>query len=198
MVRLLTYALLIKYGFKVLAGGRLLNPAAVFCTDRELYYAKLAQADSGSDAALEDWCVYVLGGVLEELRKVDSLTDYAQLCSRILLLALAYAKERQLVTPYENAILTTAVKAGVVKAGDLAAIVPDFSPTQRTYQIKKLVERGLLQPVESGARQYVIGFANSYLLRGVIRALTDAGFIPASVSAPPTAQMESPAPAGTA
>lgn len=35
VVRLLTYALLIKYGFKVLSGGRLLNPAAVFCNDRE-------------------------------------------------------------------------------------------------------------------------------------------------------------------
>ncbi len=32
-VRLLTYALLIKYGFNVQAGGRVLNPTAVFCND---------------------------------------------------------------------------------------------------------------------------------------------------------------------
>ena len=34
VVRLLTYALLIKYGFKVSSGGRVLNPTAVFCNDR--------------------------------------------------------------------------------------------------------------------------------------------------------------------
>jgi len=36
-VRLLTYALLIKYGFQVSDMGRLLNPAAVFCADRARY-----------------------------------------------------------------------------------------------------------------------------------------------------------------
>ena len=40
-VRLLTYALLIKYGFNVQAGERVLNPTAVFCNDRERYYAML-------------------------------------------------------------------------------------------------------------------------------------------------------------
>jgi Fic family protein len=39
VVRLLTYAMLIKYGFNMKAGGRVLNPTAVFCNDRERYYA---------------------------------------------------------------------------------------------------------------------------------------------------------------
>jgi Fic family protein len=47
VVRLLTYALLIKYGFNVQAGGRVLNPTAVFCNDRDKYYSMLALADSG-------------------------------------------------------------------------------------------------------------------------------------------------------
>jgi Fic family protein len=51
VVRLLTYALLIKYGFQVNTVGRLLNPAAVFCADRTRYYAMLAEADRGTDAA---------------------------------------------------------------------------------------------------------------------------------------------------
>lgn len=44
-VRLLTYALLVKYGFNVQTGGRILNPTAVFCSDRNHYYEMLSQAD---------------------------------------------------------------------------------------------------------------------------------------------------------
>src|SRR3546814_12021881 len=72
-VRLLTYTLLIKYGFNVRTGGRVLNPTAVFCNDRDRYYALLAKADTGAKPGLEAWCVYVLGGMLDELSKVDQL-----------------------------------------------------------------------------------------------------------------------------
>ena len=37
VVRLLTYALMIKYGFNVKAGGRVLNPTAVFFSPRARY-----------------------------------------------------------------------------------------------------------------------------------------------------------------
>jgi hypothetical protein len=56
VVRLLTYALPIKYGFRAGQGGqagRLLNPAAVFCTDRQRYCDRLAQADAGPTPAQE-------------------------------------------------------------------------------------------------------------------------------------------------
>jgi Fic family protein len=56
-VRLLTYALLIKYDFNVKTGGRVLNPTAVFCNDRNHYYTMLAQADAGKQADLEAWCI---------------------------------------------------------------------------------------------------------------------------------------------
>ena len=49
VVRLLTYALLIKYGFNVKTGGRVLNPTAAFCNDRDQYYDMLARADTGSN-----------------------------------------------------------------------------------------------------------------------------------------------------
>ncbi len=57
VARLLTYALLIQYGFNVKTGGRLLNPTAVFCNDRDKYYTMLAQADTGTPAGCEAWCV---------------------------------------------------------------------------------------------------------------------------------------------
>ena len=178
VVRLLTYALLIKYGFNVKAGGRVLNPTAVFCNDRDRYYAMLARADAGTAQGLEDWCIYVLQGILEELRKVDRLTDYDYLSEKILAPTLAHAKERQLVTAQEEAILRITAKKGVAKAADFAAAMPGMTATQRTYQIKKLVERKMLQPIQSGARQYTLGFSNNYLMRGIIRALSEEGFIP--------------------
>ncbi len=184
VVRLFTYALLIKYGFQVSAGGRLLNPAAVFCADRERYYAMLAQADAGTDEALEAWCTYVLTGVRDELNKVDRLADYKYLQTQVLLPALAHARHRQLITGQEEAVLSATVKAGEVKAGDLAAVMPGLNAAQRTYQVKKLVASGMLQPVRPGARQYTIGFTNNTLLRGVVRALTEQGFIPQALSAP--------------
>lgn len=182
VVRLLTYFLLIKYGFNVQAGGRVLNPTAVFCNDRDQYYRMLAQADSGSLEGLEAWCIYVLRGILEELRKVDRLADFSYLRKKILLPALAHAEQRQMVTRQEAAILNSAVKLGIAKAGDLTKIMPDLTPGQRTYQIKKLVERGMLRPVKEGMRQYALGFSNSILLRGIVRALLEEGFVSSSLS----------------
>lgn len=179
VVRLLTYALLIKYGFNVKAGGRVLNPTAVFCNDREQYYAMLACADSGTAHDLERWCLYVLQGVVLELKKVDQLTQHDYLKNKILLPALSFARGRALITSQEEAVLIATVKAGIAKALDLEAAMPNMNAAQRSYQIKKLVERKMLQPISQGARQYTLGFDNNYLIRGVIHALSQEGFISA-------------------
>ncbi len=178
VVRLLTYALLIKYGFNVKAGGRVLNPSAVFCNDRDRYYAMLASADTGTPGGLETWCVYVLQGILDELRKVDRLTDVGYLSNKVLAPAIDYARERELITASEERVLHIGARSGIAKAADLAAAMPGMSAAQRTYQIRKLVERRMLLPIREGARQYTLGFSNSYLLRGIVRALSAEGFIP--------------------
>lgn len=177
VVRLLTYAMLIKYGFNVHAGGRVLNPTAVFCNDRELYYTMLAGADAGTDSGLEAWCIYVLEGMLIELRKVDRLTDWSYLGEKVLAPAIAHARERGLATAVEAGVLHIAARKGLAKAADLATAMPGMTAAQRTYQIKKLVERKMLLPIKEGARQYTLGFSNSSLMRGIVRALSDAGFI---------------------
>ncbi len=182
VVRLLTYALLIKYGFNVKAGGRVLNPTAVFCNDRDRYYAMLSSADTGTPEGRETWCVYVLQGILDELRKVDRLTDFAYLTDKVLLPAVVYARERELITGTEERVLTIGAKAGIAKAADLAAAMPGMTAAQRTYQIKRLVDRQMLLPIKEGARQYTLGFSNSYLLRGMVRALSAEGFIPATLN----------------
>ena len=182
VVRLLTYLLLIKYGFNAQTGGRVLNPTAVFCNDRDVYYRMLAQADTGTREGVEAWCIYVLQGILDELRKVDQLADFDYLQEKILTPTLKYAEERQVITPQEASILETAAAMGIAKTGELTEAMQGLTPGQRTYQIKKLVERKMLQPVSEGARQYSIGFSNSYLMRGIIRALSEQGFIPDSLT----------------
>lgn len=184
VVRLLTYAMLIKYGFRVDAAGRLLNPAAVFCADRTKYYTMLAGADSGDRSELENWCTYVLSGVATELKKIDQLANFDYLQNKILLPAVSIARQRQLVTAQEEAVLIAAIKRGTVKSANLAAPLPGMNSAQRTYQIKKLVQSGMLQPVAAGARQYTIGFSNNTLLRCVVRTLEAEDFIPPALSSP--------------
>ena len=178
VVRLLSYAMLLKYGFNVSAGNRILNPTAVFCNDRDRYYRMLGVADTGTSAGLEDWCAYVLGGILLELKKVDQLTSYEYLRSKVLAPAIRYSAERGLINKVEEDALKAALRAedGLIKAGDLDAVLPNKN--QRTYQIRKLVERGMLVPSSPNARTYFAGFANNYLLRGVMRALAVEGFLP--------------------
>jgi Fic family protein len=160
-----------------------LNPTAVFCNDRDKYYTMLALADAGTSEGQEAWCVYVLTGILDELKKVDQLADFSYLRNKILTPALAYAKERQLITSQEEGILNIAAKMGTAKLADFAVVMPNLTPANRGYQIKRLVERKMLQPVSEGARQYTFGFSNNYLLRGVIKALSSEGFIPATLHA---------------
>lgn len=182
VVRLLTYALMLKYGFNVAAGGRVINPTAVFCSDREKYYAMLSRADAGTPQALEQWCIYVLHGVLIELQKVSRLTQYDYLTQKILLPALAYARARTLITAQEEAVLKAAVLKGIAKAADLSSAMPQLNAAQCTYQVRKLVERKLLQPIAPQSRQYTLGFDNNYLMRGVIHALSQQGFISAPLT----------------
>jgi Fic family protein len=182
VVRLITYALLIKYGYNVKNGGRVLNPTAVFCNDREKYYAMLGCADIGTAASLDIWCTYVLQGILDELTKVDQLTNYVYLKQKILMPALDYATHRQTITPVEQAVLTEAIKMKIVKSADLAKAMPGLNSTQRTYQIRKLIEGKMLQPIYDGARQYTICFTNNHLLRAVIRSLMNEGYISDSLA----------------
>lgn len=184
VVRLLTYTLMIKYGFDVRAGGRVLNPTAVFCNDRDRYYAMLSKADTGTQEGREAWCIYVLSGVRDELDKVARLTDQRYLIERILTPALHHARERESLTQMEERVLMATAHAGIAKAGDLKEAMPGMTEAQHTYQIRKLVERRMLVPIRDGARQYTVGFSNSVLLRGVIRALAVEGFIPDALNRP--------------
>lgn len=178
VVRLLSYALMIKHGFKVQTAGRVLNPAAVFCNDRAAYYEKLSGADTGTDEGLEAWCLYVLSGIRDELQKLECLTQYDYLREEILKPALAHSKSMDLVTDQEAAILMMVISKRKFMASDLDDVLGALTPRQHSDQLAKLLAAQLIRPVQDAADIYTINLSNSYLLRGVIHALEQKGFIP--------------------
>ncbi len=176
-VRLFTYAMLVKSGLNINA-GRIINPTAVFCSNRNIYYNMLSKADTGTKEGILEWCEYVLRGLKEEIEKVDKLSDYNYLKSKILIPAINYSLERKFVTDVEAKILKKTVELQVIKNDDLKDILSNKNTSQISREIKKLVDKKMLIPEEEGARRYILMFQNNHLLRGVIHLLDIEGFLP--------------------
>lgn len=177
-VRMFTYVMLMKYGFNVHIGQRLINPTAVFCNDRDKYYESLSDADSWSDTGILAWCEYVLSGLSEEIEKLDKLLNYAFLRDKILLPAIADAHEYKQITDKERLILDLVAKKQVIEAKDVKTLFPDLHETNISRYIRDLKEKKLLIPEGSeNSRKYLIGFGNSSLLRGIIHVLRWEWFI---------------------
>ena len=176
-VRLLTYALLVKLGFNV-EKGRILNPTAIFCGDRDRYYNKLQYADTGTEAGLLEWCLYVLNGLKAEIKKIDRLTDYNILSKEILYPAIQYSLEQGHITSTESKMLKKAVEKQIIQASDLKSIFLGKFASEISRQIRKLVDKKMLIPVKPKGKKYFMGFGNNYLLRGIIRSLDKEGFLP--------------------
>lgn len=175
-VRLFTYAMLVKQGFNVNV-GRILNPTAVFCSDRKKYYDYLSLADIGTNDGILSWCEYVLKGLKDEIEKIDHLLDYDYLKKEILLPAIAFSLERKYITETEGRIMKRVVEKKVVQAQDLKDIFPGKYDSEISRNISKLKKKRMLVPVRENARKYIIRFDNNYLLRGIIKLLGDKGFI---------------------
>lgn len=183
IVRMFTYALLIKQGFQV-KSGRILNPTAIFCMDRDKYYRMLSLADSGEEDNILEWCLYVLEGLRVEIEKIDKLLDLNYITNTILLPMLSYALEREHITAREYDILSTLVKNKdmTMKSADLIKIIGQESSVQRSRILKKLKDKKMLIPLEEKGRVYTIGFANNYLLRGIAYVLEKNSFVPESLN----------------
>lgn len=176
-VRLLTYAMLVRVGFKIRL-NRIINPSAVFCNDRDVYYEKLSLADTGTNEGLTAWCEYVLAGLKEEVKKIDKLTDYDYLYKNILLPALDFCSARKLITDVENKVLKVAIQhPGGFKNSDLQKAFPKRIPADISRLIRQLKARNMLFPLANSKRIYSISLNNNYLLRGVFTALKEKGFL---------------------
>ena len=175
-VRLFTYAMLVKTGFNVNV-GRIINPTAVFCSNRNDYYTNLSEADKGTDEGLIKWIEYVLTGLKEEIEKIDKLLDYDFLKKEILIPTISYSLERKYITEVEGKILKKAVDIQVIQAADVKEFFAGKADSEVSRQIRKLIDKKMLSPEKEGARKYVLRFDNSYLLRSVMKSLGEKGFL---------------------
>lgn len=177
VVRMLIYAMLIKQGFRVNV-GRIINPTAVFCSDRNRYYQYLSKADTGNEEGILEWCQYVLKGLKEEIEKVDRLANISYLSDKILVPAIDYSAKRKFITGLDARMLKVAAEKQEVHASDFKNIFKGKLPQEVSRQIKRLREMKMLAPVEKNARKYILKFNNNYLLRGIIYAMDQEGLLP--------------------
>lgn len=177
MGRLLNYVLLIKLGFRV-KNGRIINPSSVFYTDRDKYYDMLRKADSLKDSDVLEWAEYFLLGLKNEIEKIDSLLSREYVQEKILLPALNFALDRENITEQEFKILKYLLQKDdmVIKSEELDVFGIKNS-VQKSRIMARLRKKKIIHPIKKGGRIYSISFVNNYLLRGVIKSLTDQGFV---------------------
>jgi len=178
VVRLFTYALLLKYVIK--SNERIINPAAVFCSNRNNYYRYLSLADKGTDEGLIAWCEYVLKGLKKEFQKIDKLLDYNFLRNKILLPTVSDALKQKYITPEEFIILikTISLDTQILQASDLKELFKDKRSSDISRMIKGLRDKNMLKPLKEGARKYTLSFSKNHLLRSIIIILSKEGFLP--------------------
>lgn len=177
VVRLLTYALMIKYGFNV-KDGKIINPTAVFCNDRDKYYEHLAVADLGTDDDLLSWCDYVLSGILEEVTKVNKLLDFEYLYKNILVPTINLGVDRGYLNKEEAKVLNIGISKQSFKAIELDDAFKGLTSRQKTHLISKMKESGFIRPLKENGRTYYVSFMNNFLMRSLIQVLEKENFIP--------------------
>lgn len=178
--RLFTYALLVKAGFNVNV-GRILNPTAVFCINRDEYYKYLSEADTGKDEGLINWCTYVLEGLKAEIDKIDMLLDYSYLKESILFPALEHSEKMKYIDTNEYKILKLTIEKQVIQNSDIQEVLKGKHMTSISRYIRTLKEKKMLVSEVENVRKYHINFTNNFLIRSVIKKLEEEGFIPMKI-----------------
>lgn len=179
VVRLLTYAMLARCGYIDKDGARLLDPAAVFGSNKYVYYDKLSGADDLSERGLEEWCNYMLGGLVEEVKKIDKLLDADFTKKKIIIPAIEYAHSRERITLLEKNMLLISVEKDVVSVADFMHLFPkNISRVNVSHAVRKLRDRKLLEPVEENARRYNLRLVPNNITFAVLKKLDENGFLP--------------------
>lgn len=175
MSRLLTYAMLKKFGFdKVI----LLNPAAVFCDNREDYFKYLEKADTGTEEGLLEWCQFVLDGLLIELSKIQKLLNKDFLIQKIIIPAIDYAAKHNLIDADQVTVLKLSLSSPncLVMTKEIHSVLKN-SRRQNIYLIQKMTEMHLLQKESPNSRKYLIDITNQIIIRGLVETLTKEGMV---------------------
>lgn len=175
--RLLTYAAMRQQGFSDAAGYGALNPTAVFGENRDLYYERLEDADSLEPESLIRWSNYVLEGLLTDLSRLVKLGNKDFVTEGLLIPAIERGLASSRFTGEEALALKIIARRVEVKAGDLSSAFTGSAATRSQY-IRKLLDRGVIEPVAEGKRSYRLRLAPSELTPLLVRELDRLGFLP--------------------
>ena len=174
--RLLTYALLLK--MKIFnKDERIVNPTAIFCSNRSKYYDFLAMADAGTDEGLIAWTEYMLEGLKTEIEKIDKLLDYKYLSANILKPMLSLAYDNKFINDQEYEILVLAINKQTFQAIDIKDLL-NVNSTTASRIIKGLLDKNMITPLKEKGRKYTISFNNGLLMRSIVYVLGQNGFLP--------------------
>lgn len=179
VVRLVTYAMLQLMGYGV-TKGRILNPTAIFFADRNKYYQSLAEADNGSDKGLIEWSDYFLGGLLEEVNKIDKLLDKDYVLNTILYPVLKNAHEAGRVSDDEHTLLRwSLLQPGFTfVSGDInTALGTQKTPLERSRMLKRMRELDIITPAFNSKQKYVVELWSSTFIVYLINILKNKGFV---------------------
>lgn len=171
--RLLTYAMLIKYGF-LKRKKTLLNPSSIFCMDRQKYYNMLAKADSGDKKGIEEWCNYVASGILTETDKMFKLLDRSFTIKNIIIPAIKTSYKDEHITDKEYQILMIATEKDIIQASDVNSLfgITQSDKVKCSRYLTKMVEKELLLRPPKSPKKYVVRFFNKSLLPYVIESMS--------------------------
>lgn len=183
--RLFTYAMLVRSGFAV-ESGRIVNPAAVFCSTRKEYYKYLEEADksvnTGNDEGMLHWCEYMLSGLKKEMDNLSRLTNYNFVKTNLLHPMLKQAKVNKTISANEYRLLENTLDKQPFQAAEVKDVFADQgiknTSLYTTRIIRSLREKNMLVPTTPNGRSYYIQMDNNPLLRELLFAMDDAGMIP--------------------
>ena len=178
--RLLTYAMLITYGF-LKRQQTLLNPSSIFCMDRQRYYKMLAAADTGSRTALEAWCNYVASGILDEFSKTLRLLNRDFAVQNLIIPAIKASYDDESLSEKEYQILLIAAERDTIQAADVLLLfgATNSDRVKCSRFLANMVEKGLLFKPPKSPKKYVLRFFNRRLLPYVMTEMSANGLIDA-------------------
>lgn len=176
VVRAFTYALMLKYGFKINLIGRVMNPVAVFCANRNKYYDKLQCADSLSNEGVLEWCYYVLSAVKSEYDKTIRLTDYNYVSNNLIKPSIKEYHKLGLISSDDVNIIESIIDKDSFKKSDVVKFFKNDKAATR--KLSELRDKSIIEPLKENSKQYRFKLSNNVFLRIVASQLAKEGFLP--------------------
>lgn len=172
--RLVTYAMLLRGGYRADI-GQTINPAAVFCLSRQRYYEELSNADKFTEDGLLSWCRYLIGGIREEIVKVNQLADLDYVRTELLYPAIADARVMGRLTKSDEVALSFALRELRIRNRDLQRLL-NLSGPEASRLLADLRRRNLLQHDPQNSHLNFVRFSRSPLTYPLVRKMLEAGF----------------------